>query len=1399
MARTRHDSAFQEIIVSERSKTRFRSEGLILGIWLLLLPVNSLAETVLPTGGSVAQGSVDIGAPSGGNLTIRQNSDRAVVNWDSFSIGEGAHVGFKQPSSGSAILNRVTGTADSRIHGSLTANGQVFVVNPNGIFIGRNGSVTAGGGFVASTLDMRDDDFMAGRLRFEGDGNSAPVSNAGQIRIGRGGYGALMGGRVSNSGVVTVPLGRIGFAAGELVTLDVSGDQFLQVAIPSDSDDAEMQALIENSGRVSAEGGLIEMRAATARDAARQAINMSGVAEARSVSLRNGAIVLGGGAGGTVRVTGRVTTQARAPRPQRAHIQLETSLRPKLRPNGGDITITGAQIVLTGATLDASGAAGGEIRIGGDYQGGGTLPTAQRVSVDKATVITANAEGAGDGGRVILWSDLSTAFDGQIAARGGESGGDGGFVEVSGKQMLTFAGRVDTRAPQGNAGMLLLDPVDVTIGGSETTGIFENGNDFEPDGTCCSSEPSSAVITVDALEQNLGTGNVTVRTGTPSDGLSGNGDITVAESILWSSANTLTLEALGDIAVNADVEAANGSFVLTSPGSVSLGGGGFMDVGSLSVSAENLFVDDYSVNELGGGGTVDVGTFSMASNADADAGVWQQNAPTLSAFSADNFILSDASTFLRVTGGNGTTTPYQLTDIYGLQGVDSASLLDRNFVLANDIDANGTKGWSTSENGPAGFDPIRGTEATGFSGTLDGQGYRIDGLFIDTDLSGKSSADDAGLFALTDGATISDLTMTNVNVKGGPRVGALVAHAIDSTIERVRVDGNVSLSSAAGEDVIIGGLVGLNEGLIRESSSAANVTYTEIPSGSEAPTSNVFVGGFVGTNFGAILRSSARGSVEATGTDVIMAVGGHTGLNLDGTITDSYAVNSSVSAATDNLQGVGGFVGATSGGSIARVFAASPVSASGSGTTLTGGLVGANGNVRSLSLDATTAVSGSYWDVDRSGQPDLAVPDSGIGLRTAQFRDTEGFITRAAADGWNFAQVWAPGNAGNDPALYAIDPVIYAQPNPVTLTYGTAGTTPVTGAIRGGPGSYVFGPASDSLDTSDAFADPVYSDVRVGTRRVTVDPGTRVSSGGQSYRGVAGSAEATITRAPLRLTPNDLSKPFGTLLSFDGTEFTASGLVYSDAVNSLTLSSAGSAATAGFAGSPYAINGSTALGTGLENYDIVYGTGALSVTGGALTEPPPIPPFVEFDRTDATEFALPNARDDIRIGFGVATTSALDTARQTLALVQSFAATLEIAADACAQSLADTDRYLACLSDALDDFANELDAISTDLPPGMENVATIVRTARAQTDRARARATARLAGASTDAERDEIRRDALNEARAAMDTASAEIRKAITFARADDPELAALQSATVSTVAAAVDSVGIKLSRAVGL
>ncbi len=519
------------------------------------------AQNILPSHGVVTSGAASIGQ-SGGSMTVNQTSPRAIVNWGSFSIGPANGVTFSQPNSSSAILNRVTGSTTSTIAGRLQANGQVYLVNPNGIAITKTGAVQTGGGFVASTLGIADSDFNKGNLNFVGNGASAGVSNAGSITAAPGGFVGLLGGTVSNSGVVSVPLGKVAMGSGEQATLNLTGDNFLQVAVPTNTKTADGQALIDVSGKVRAAGGSVELKAATVAQAIRNAVNVPGDLSVTSARASGGSIILGGGPGGDVSVTGRLRASGRtaggtiAVRGHDVALRRARLVASSAKGRGGSVIVTGTRSVsLVSSLVDASGATGGgAIRVGGDFHGASDLTSAQTTTIDKASTLNAGATGSGDGGTVAVWSNATTNFAGKITATGGPGGGDGGYAEVSANPathgVLNFTGGADLTAAKGKTGTLLLDPFDITIsGGSDSGGAFSGGV-YTPTAT--------SVINTATLDGLLGTTNVFVSTGLPGSPGTDAGNVTVSGPVTWTSGNSLTLEAANRISI-ADVITASGA------------------------------------------------------------------------------------------------------------------------------------------------------------------------------------------------------------------------------------------------------------------------------------------------------------------------------------------------------------------------------------------------------------------------------------------------------------------------------------------------------------------------------------------------------------------------------------------------------------------------------------------------------------------------------------------------------------------------------------------------------------------------------------------------------------------------------------------------------------------------
>jgi filamentous hemagglutinin family protein len=394
-----------------------------------------------PTGEQVAAGAASFNR-NGSSLTIR-TSDRVIINWQDFSIGNGELTKFIQPSASSAALNRVVSGNPSSILGTLQANGQIFLINPNGILVG-GGAVIDTGGFIASTLDVGNQQFLqGGNLDFTGNSN-ARIENQGKINA-IGGDIVLIARHVENKGELNAPDGTVGLAAGTEVLLAQSGHE--KIFVKPASGNASGTG-IDNSGSIQA--ARAELKATGNLYAL--AINNSGVVRASGAVTKDGRVYLTAGAGMVVS-SGTLSAKNQ-------------------NGTGGRIQVTGKNVALTGqAIVDASGPnGGGEILIGGDYQGLGSIPNAEKTFVAGSVSITADAVSSGSGGKVIVWADDWTRFYGSVSARGGVGGGNGGFVEISGKVSLAFDGAVNVAAPLGSAGTVLFDPRDGTFQAAAGTG-----------------------------------------------------------------------------------------------------------------------------------------------------------------------------------------------------------------------------------------------------------------------------------------------------------------------------------------------------------------------------------------------------------------------------------------------------------------------------------------------------------------------------------------------------------------------------------------------------------------------------------------------------------------------------------------------------------------------------------------------------------------------------------------------------------------------------------------------------------------------------------------------------------------------------------------------------------------
>jgi filamentous hemagglutinin family protein len=450
--------------------------------------------TQLPTGGVVAQGAASVAQTAtaqAARMTINQSSQRAVINWNSFNVGQNASVVFNQPNAQAVTLNRIADQNPSQIYGQMQANGQVFLTNPNGVYFSPTSQVDVGA-LVATTHSISDANFMAGSNVFSRNGATGKVVNDGQLNAALGGYIALLAPEVQNAGVVIARAGSVALASGEVVTLNFDGNHSLAGISTTPS---TMASLIENRQAVQAPDGQIIISAVALDKLQAGVIRNSGRLSANSLSNKGGQIVL----------------------------------------EADDITLSA-----TSAISSTGPTGGGTVLVGGDWQGGGNVRQATKVTMDAGATIDASATDAGDGGKVVLWSDVrnaasQTQVHGRIDANAGPRSGNGGEIETSGHALHVNGIGISTQAPAGATGTWLLDPTDFTIA--------PTGGDITGAALSSAIDSSRVVIQSDSsLNGNIPGTHI----GTANSG--GQGDIVINDNISWTTkTSSIILKASGVI------------------------------------------------------------------------------------------------------------------------------------------------------------------------------------------------------------------------------------------------------------------------------------------------------------------------------------------------------------------------------------------------------------------------------------------------------------------------------------------------------------------------------------------------------------------------------------------------------------------------------------------------------------------------------------------------------------------------------------------------------------------------------------------------------------------------------------------------------------------------------------
>jgi filamentous hemagglutinin family protein len=834
-----------------------------------------------PAGAQAIHGTATLNR-NGNNLVVTTTNgagtNHSAINWQSFSVPGGSVTQFNQPSASSLSVNRVVGNDPSAIYGRLSSNGRLVLVNPAGITVGA-GAVVDTAGFTASTLRMREADAIAGRLVF-GDGSAgAGVLQVDGRIVAKNGDVVLIAPKVETGAgaVIQAEDGSTILAAGQKAELTGRGLEGIRLEVQAGNSALNLGTL---------KGDAVGIFADT--------LKHSGLVQANSVATEGGKVVLKA-AGGDALVEGTVTASSATGK-------------------GGSVDILGNRVALrAGAAVDASGAAGGgSVRIGGDFQGkNAEVPNAQRTYVDPQATVKADATVQGDGGRIIVWADDTTQGNGTVSARGGPQGGDGGFVEISGKKNLQFAASVDTSAPKGKLGTLLLDPDYLSI---DSTGTAY-----------------TAAIEFDDVPTSMSVSSGSLTAANANINLQANYDIAVNSAVTLNPSRSFTAEAGGSIYVNApitttaaDVSLYAGSFT---PGTAGPGDGRVVVSAPINTNGGNIHLQ-------------------------SDKYVW------------DNEYQSYSS--IRVNGnlnaGSGAVSMTALEDV-DIQGpltitgnsVNVHSTGGWGFIYVGDANINGGTGGVTlqSTGGPYGAVLLNsGTNIT----TSGGGGITLAAPQIEI-APGATLNSGSGALAVNSVSIASvagSLTGGSVNVSasdGDVVIGLVSMAPAGGSLS----GGSVNVSAMNGQVLIGGGATLSATGGVTISGDTRNASYPWAPGvelGDVSITGDtITINGKSGYSWGVLMNGSVSLTASSTAvTGLVESVGsGGGGIMIDGgfggNLTGSGHLFLTGTTPVDPSQHKGVFLDA--GGSINRT--SGNVVLNGSGTDLYGVAV-RNSNIQTTGI-----------------------------------------------------------------------------------------------------------------------------------------------------------------------------------------------------------------------------------------------------------------------------------------------------------------------------------------------------------------------------------------------------------------------------------------------------------------
>jgi filamentous hemagglutinin family protein len=1014
---------------SARHRDSFKPKLIALSV-AACFSLSATQASANPTGGTVASGSASF-ASSGNTLTIT-NSANAIINWQNFSIGVNEITRFLQGSGSSAVLNRVVGAngviPQSVIDGILSSNGRVFLLNSSGIVIGANARIDVAG-FVASSLNLSDQDFRAGRMRFTETPGAGKVSNAGVIDTTSGGPGGrvfLVGPDVQNSGIIRSPQGEIILAAGKSVELVSENSPFVTVNITADSEQAlNVGQLLADSGRIGMFGALVRQGGvAQANSAVVGANGEIRLVATKDLTLDAGSLTTANGPSG-----GNVTLQA-----QGGTNLIYGAVEAKgSSGQGGTIEALGVRVgVLGNGIIDASGdGGGGTVLVGGDQHGANpNIQNAQQTLIGPDGVIRADAGTTGDGGRVIVWSDAETRVFGSVSARGGSQSGNGGFVETSSAGDVDLTGvRVDTRAANGRWGTWLIDPAYVIFEPDTYTG----GYAFTSPLTFGIGGSTTAHITRSTVENAFGTNgtvqvqatndidfrtDLTFNFATPNNiGFEARAQGNIDLAYAGSGAHTITTNGHNVTLSANDLGPLAGTPTLAATGTGSIIGGGNIVTNSGGVIGGNITLSGYGVN---------VGNLQTAGGFD---GRVQQQRGNVTITAIYGGVQTGNITTRGVDGVDFNATGPVLPTAGGAGGAVTIST-SQSPVTTGNIDASGGRGGNGGAVGATAY----AAGAGGSGGPVALTGYGISTGAINS-MGGAGGAGGSG------GSFVVYGTTADLGHGGAGGAGGVVS--LSGTTANI---GNINVSGGAG------GAGGSNTSLVLYgtlvvSTVTANATVGFGGTGGVGGTIGVNTTGDATTGVltnsgGAGGAAGSGGSAQAVATSTSIPISSQANATLGTGGTGGAGSSILVISSTGNVSvaGIvaGGGIGGA-GGSGGNAYAGATASGGTTSAQAQGGLGGAGGFASSVSIQS----SGAYANISVGT---VSAP-GGTGGAAGSDSASASAISSAVYGASAVANIGTGGDAGSN-SFVGFFGGAYG-----TVTLGTISTVGGAGGAANGAGS----------------------------------------------------------------------------------------------------------------------------------------------------------------------------------------------------------------------------------------------------------------------------------------------------------------------------------------------------------